>query len=99
MQYTEYTLYNKAVEKAAKDLNINEKLVDKVYRAYCKLIVDKIASLPLKEELTKEEFNKLQTSVNLPSLGKIYCGWKNYIGQKQRVKYVQKAKENKVAKH
>ena len=99
MQYTDYSAYNRAVEKAANDLGFDKKLVDKIYRVYCKLIVDKLASLPLKKDLTKEQFNELQTSVNLPSIGKIYCDWKNYYGQKQRVKYVQKAKENKAAKH
>ena len=51
--------YNRAVKIIAEKLGLHYTKVDKVYRAYCKLIVDKIASLPLKEELTEEEFNKL----------------------------------------
>ena len=99
MQRVNLKCYNRAVAKASKDLGIDEKIVDKVYRAYCKLIVERLSSLPLKEDLTEEEFSKLQTNVNLPSLGKIYCTWKNYIGEKKRLEYVQKAKENKAAKY
>ena len=99
MQYVDYTCYNRAVAKAAKDLGINEKVVDSVYKAYCKLIIEKLAELPLKEGLTEEEFNKLQTSVTFPSIGKFYCSWKNYIGTIKHQEYVQKSKKDKAAKH
>jgi hypothetical protein len=99
MQYVDYTNYNEAVSKTAKDLGISEKVVDSVYKAYCKLIINKLSTLPLKEDLTEEEFNKLQTNINLPSLGKIYCTWKTYIGEKKRVEYVQKTEKNKTAKY
>lgn len=91
--------YNKAVSKVAKDLGLNPLKVDKVYRAYCKLIVDKLSSLPLKEDLTEEEFNELQVNVNLPSLGKLYTSWQTYKNLKKKRLYVQKAEENKVVKH
>ena len=91
--------YNRAIKKVAEDLGLNPNKVDKVYRAYCKLIVDKISSLPLTEDLTEEEFNKLQTNINLPSLGKLYVTWQMYKNIKQKYKYVQKAQENKAAKH
>lgn len=91
--------YNRAVKIIAEKLGLHYTKVDKVYRAYCKLIVDKIAALPLKEELTEEEFNKLQVNVNLPSLGKLYTDWQTYLNLKQKKIYVQKAKENKAAKH
>lgn len=91
--------YNRAVSKVAKDLGLNPLKVDKVYRAYCKLIVDRLSSLPLKEDLTEEEFNELQVNVNLPSLGKLYTSWQTYKNLKKKRLYVQKAKENKVAEH
>ena len=94
-----FASYNRAVNKIAKQLELNPIKVDKIYRAYCKLIVDKISSLPLKEDLTEEEFNKLQVNINLPSLGKLYTSWQTYKNLKQRLIYVQKAKENKAAKH
>ena len=99
MQYADYTCYNRAVENAAKDLGLDISLVDSVYRAYCKLIIERLSELPLKKDLTEEEFNKLQTSVTFPSIGKFYCTWKTYTGELKRREYVQKAKENKAAKH
>lgn len=99
MQHVDYTCYNRAVAKAAKDLDIDEKVVESVYRAYCKLIIEKLSELPLKQGLTEEEFNKLQTSINFPSIGKFYCTWKTYSGKLKKLEYVQKAKESKAAKH
>lgn len=90
--------YNRAVKIIADRLGLPPAKVDKIYRAYCKLIVDKISSLPLKEDLTEEEFNKLQVNINLPSLGKLYTNWQTYLNLKQKNKYVQKAKENKTVK-
>jgi len=94
-----YKSYNKAVKQIAKELNLTPLEVDKIYRAYCKLIVDKISSLPLKEDMTEDEFNKLQVNINLPSLGKLYTSWQTYKNLKQKKIYVQKTKENKITKH
>lgn len=96
---SEYRAYYRAIEKVAKDLNLSPYKVDKIYRAYCKLIVDKLAALHLKTKMTKEEFDSLQTNVNLPSLGKIYTDWTLYTNQIKKRIYVQKAQENKAAKH
>ena len=101
MQSTQYDFgpLNRAIAKTAKELNLTPIQVEKVYQAYCKLIKQKLASLPLKEGLTEEEFNQLQTNINLPSLGKIYTDWHLYTNQIKKHEYVQKAKENKAAKH
>ena len=98
MQYVDYTSYNKAVKNAAQVLGLDEKTVNKVYRAYCRTIIDNLSKLQF-DNITEEEFNNLQTSVNLPSIGKIYCTWKEYQNELKRKEYVQKAKENKAAKH
>ncbi len=39
-----------------------------------------LSSLPLKEELTEEEFNALQPSISLPSLGKLYVTYERQKG-------------------
>ena len=41
-------------------------------------------SLPLKEDITKEEFDKLSTSINVPSLGKIYTDLEFIKAKKKR---------------
>lgn len=97
---SDYAPYYRAIKKAAKDLNLDSKLIDSIYRAYCKLIIDKISTLPLKnEDLSEKEFNELQTNINLPSLGKIYTNWQIIKNQKQKIIYVQKTKKNQTVKH
>lgn len=91
--------YNKIVKEVSKNLNLDYNKVDKIYRAYCKLIVEKLSSLPLKEDITEEEFNKLQTNINLPSLGKLYTNWQTILNLKQKNIYVQKAKKNKTTRN
>jgi len=45
----------------------------RVYRAYWKFNKQHIASLPLKEKITEEEYDSYKHSVSLPYLGKLYC--------------------------
>lgn len=49
--------YKEAIESLSKKLNLPFKVVDKVYKSYWLAIRDKLSSLPLKEDLTEEEFN------------------------------------------
>lgn len=81
--------YKEAVESLSKKLDLPFKVVDKVYRSYWQAIRDKLSSLPLKEDLTEEEFNKLQTNVNIPSIGKLTCTYERYSKIKERYRYMQ----------
>ena len=60
-------------EKLANELNLSKETVENTYKAYWKFIREKITSLVLKKNMTKEDFNKLKTNFNLPSLGKLSC--------------------------
>lgn len=90
--------YDIAVQKTSEQTGIPIMTIRKWYRAYWKLIKDKIEALPLKDDLlTEEEFNKLNTVFNIPSLGKMYCTYKNYIEtrekeQKRRERYAKNHK-------
>ena len=75
---------NKIVEKAALQLNLPYQTVWKVYSSYWKFVRQHLMSLPLKEDITEEEFNKLSTSINVPSLGKIYTDWEFIKAKKKR---------------
>lgn len=61
--------------KAAMILNLPPNYVWKVYKSYWKAVRTYISSLPLKENLTKEEFDKLRTNINIPSLGHFTLDW------------------------
>lgn len=75
---------NKIVEKAALQLNLPHQTVWEVYSSYWKFVRQHLMSLPLKEDITKEEFDKLSTSINVPSLGKIYTDWEFIKAKKKR---------------
>lgn len=81
----------------SKDLGISPDVVEKVYRAYWLYIKTTIEALPLKEDLTEEEFSKLRTNFNIPSLGKLGCTLDKYKGTKSRFKLIEKFRnaENK----
>lgn len=80
--------YKPIFERVAKDLDIPEKVVAFAYRSFWKFIRETIKELPLKEDLTEEEFLKLRTNFNIPSLGKLVCTYDRYIGMKKRYKYL-----------
>ena len=63
--------YEDITGKVASDTGLSKRLVDRIYRAYWKVVREHIASLPLKDDLTDEEFMQLQPNVNIPSLGKL----------------------------
>mgnify|MGYP000488904576 FL=1 len=81
----------------SKDLGISPDVVEKVYRAYWLYIKTTIEALPLKEDLTEEEFSKLRTNFNIPSLGKLSYTLDKYKGTKSRFKLIEKFRnaENK----
>lgn len=76
--------YDEIIAKVAKDVSLSEKLVDRTYRAYWKVIRKHISSLPLKMDLTDEEFLKLRPNVNIPSIGKLHVTLDRYHGMKKK---------------
>lgn len=83
-----------AISGAAHELGLPSELVEKVYRAYWLAIKQVVQALPLKEDLTEEDFSQLRASVNVPSLGKLYSSYNRVSGVKRRFKYLQQIKNN-----
>lgn len=81
----------------SRTLGISPDVVEKAYKAYWLYIKATIQALPLKECLTEEEFSKLRTNFNIPSLGKLSCTLDKYRGTKKRFKLIEKLRnaENK----
>lgn len=71
-------------------LGISPNVVEKVYKVYWLYIKTTIQALPLKEDLTDEEFSKLRTNFNVPSLGKLSCTLDKYKETKKRFKLIEK---------
>ena len=83
-----------AIAGASHKLGLPSELVGKVYRAYWLAIKQAIQALPLKEDLTEDDFSELRVSVNVPSLGKLYSSYDRVQGVKKRFKYLQQIKDN-----
>ena len=85
--------YNNLVTQVSEELNLPSRVVDKVYKSYWKFIRSTIQELPLKEELNEEEFQKLHTNFNIPSLGKLSCTYDRVKRVKERYKYIRNLRE------
>lgn len=70
--------YDEIITKVAESTGLTKHLVDRTYRAYWKTVRSYITSLPLKDDLTDEEFMKLRPNVNIPSIGKLYVTLDRY---------------------
>jgi hypothetical protein len=81
-------------EVVAKELNLPKEVVELAYKSYWEFIRKTIQELPLKENINEEEFSKLRTNFNIPSLGKLVCTFDRMVGIKKRYKYIKKIKDN-----
>ena len=75
------------LDKVSLDLNIPKEVVIEAYNSFWGFIRESIQALPLKEDLTEEEFNKLKCNFNIPSIGKLYLTYSRYKSMKERNKY------------
>ena len=91
--------YNEIISEVAEKLSIPKETVNKVYRAHWKVVRKHITSLPLKEDLSDEEFNNLQPNVNIPSIGKLYVTLDRYKRMKKMQEYKIQFKQDKYVTH
>lgn len=75
--------YQEIIAAVAKSTGLERQLVDKAYRAYWKTVRSYITSLPLKDDLTDEEFMRLRPNINIPSIGKLYVTLDRYRRMKK----------------
>jgi len=86
--------YEEIFEQVAGKLGLPVKVVERAYKAYWRVVKDYIASQPLKEDLTDEEFLALRPHVNIPKLGKFCVTLDRY----RRVKKYHEIVEMKIKK-
>ena len=79
-------IYSEAIQHVSIELGLPPEVVKKAYESHWKFIRETIQALPLKEDLSEEEFSKLRTNFNIPSLGKLCLTWKRYDGMKKQYK-------------
>lgn len=88
--------YLDIVGKVSEELSLPKEVVDKTYKAYWLFIKHHIQSLPLKENLNEEDFAKLRTNFNIPSLGKLCVTWDRLVGCKKRFEIIKKLRKKNV---
>jgi len=85
--------YPNIIETLSEELKLPQEVVDAAYKSYYSFMREVITNLPLKEDLSEEEFNSLRTNFNLPALGKLHCTYERYLGMKEQQKYIKKLRE------
>ena len=88
-----HSLMKNLYKQVAEEMNIPVEVVEFAYKSYWKFIKDKIQELPLKEDLSEEEFAKLRTNFNIVSLGKLSCTYDRYLRKKQQLEYAKNKKD------
>ena len=87
--------YPDIIGKVSEELNLSKEVLDKTYKAVWLFINQSIQSLPLKENLNEEDFAKLRTNFNIPSLGKLCVTLDRLVGCKKRFEIIKKIREKK----
>ena len=77
-------IYSEAIKQVSIELGLPPQVVKEAYESYWAFIRNNIKALPLKEDLSKEEFDKLRTNFNKPSKGKMSVTWERYLGKKKQ---------------
>ena len=86
--------YIEIITIISKELNLPIEVVDKVYKSYWQYIKNTIQDLPLKENLTEDQFSQLRTNFNIPSLGKLTCTYDRMQKVKKRFEYIKNLRKS-----
>ena len=87
-------IYSEAIKQVSIELGLPPQVVKEAYESYWAFIRNNIKALPLKEDLSKEEFGKLRTNFNIPSIGKLSCTYDRMIGVKKRFEHIRKLRDD-----
>lgn len=87
-------IYSEAIKQVSIELGLPPQVVKEAYVSYWTFIRNNIKALPLKEDLSKEEFDKLRTNFNVPSIGKLSCTYDRMIGVKKRFEHIRKLRDD-----
>ena len=87
--------YQEILKEVSIELNIPEEVVKEAYESYWLFIRQSIVALPLKQDLSLDDFNKLKSNFNIPSLGKLSCTYDRMVGVKERFKYINKIRNER----
>lgn len=87
-------IYSEAIKQVSIELGLPPQVVKEAYESFWTFIRNNIKALPLKADLSKEEFDKLRTNFNIPSIGKLSCTYDRMIGVKKRFEHIRKLRDD-----
>ena len=87
-------IYSEAIKQVSIELGLPPKVVKEAYESLWTFIRNNIKALPLKEDLSKEEFDKLRTNFNIPSIGQLSCTYDRMIGVKKRFEHLRRLRDD-----
>lgn len=87
-------IYPEVIKQVSIELGLPPQVVKEAYESYWTFIRNNIKALPLKEDLSKEEFDKLRTNFNIPSIGKLSCTYDRMIGVKKRFEHIRRLRDD-----
>lgn len=87
-------IYSEAIKQVSIELGLPPQVVKEAYESYWTFIRNNIKALPLKEDLSREEFDKLRTNFNIPSIGKLSCTYDRMCGVKKRFQYLNRLRND-----
>ena len=87
--------YQEILKEVSIELDIPVEVIKEAYESYWLFIRQSIAALPLKQDLSIDDFNKLKSNFNIPSLGKLSCTYDRMVGVKERFKYINKIRNGR----
>lgn len=86
-------MYPDVITHTSELLGIPVKVVETAYKSSWEFIRKTIENLPL-ASCDEEEFGKLRTNFNIPSLGKLYVTYDKIVGNRKRYEYIKTLMEN-----
>lgn len=87
---------SKIYEQVSRETGASSRVVENVFKSYWLFLKDRIEKLPFEKTLDEEEFNRLSTSFNIPSIGKLYCTYEDYRRIKERFKNIKKLRHGRI---
>lgn len=82
-------------KQVAQSTNLPISLVKDTYKAYWYSIKQFLQQVNIPDNITEGEFNKLKTSISIPSLGKFAITWNRYNNKKKQFEIIQSRRNAK----
>lgn len=78
---------NSAIIQVSRNLSVDVKLVDRIYKSYWKFIKDKLEENKSFKGMTEEEHSNHTINFNIPFIGKLYTDYSKVNSYNNHIKF------------